>query len=86
MFTYKNKSSVLVLGILLSLCALQPALAVDGAEQANLQISDTSASYMAWDSRPNSDIPCADSKKQVSDKPVSAPDTWYERQSRFPSG
>ena len=76
MFIYRNKLSALALGTLLSISALQPALAEEDAK-------------MARNSQQNGDVPCADSKKQLNDnadKTDSSPDTWLERQLRLPGG
>ena len=76
MFIYRNKLSALALGTLLSISALQPALAAEDAK-------------MARNSQQNGDAPCADSEKQLNDnadKTDNSPDTWYERQSRIPGG
>ena len=89
MFTDKTKLSAIVLGILLSFSMLQPALAADGTERHNPQISDGSVLPMARNSQQNGEAPCADSKKQLNDNPGktdNSPDTWYERQSRIPGG
>ena len=76
MFTNRNKLAALALGILLSISALQPALAAEDAKIArNFQQTGATAS--------------ADSKKQVddkADKSDSSPDTWYERELRIPHG
>jgi len=73
MFTNRNKLSALALGTLLSISALQPALAAEDAK-------------MARNAQQNGDAPCMDSQKQVNDKADNSPDTWYERQSRIPGG
>ncbi|HEY6280613.1 MAG TPA: hypothetical protein VIW72_02300 [Burkholderiales bacterium] len=80
MFTNRNRLSALALGTLLSISALQPALA---AEDTKVDVK------MAWNSQQSGDAPCMDSKKQVNDNAVktdNSPDTWYERQSRIPGG
>ena len=76
MFIYRNKLSALALGTLLSIFALQPAMAAEEAK-------------MARNSQQISDAPCADSEKQLNDnadKTDSSPDTWLERQLRIPGG
>ncbi len=90
MFTNRNRLSALLLGTLLSISALQPALATEDAK-------------MARNSQQSGDAPCVESKKQVNDnadktdnspdtwyerqnKTDNSPDTWYERQSRIPGG
>ena len=76
MFTNRNRLSALALGILLSISALQPALAAEDAKIArNFQQNSATAS--------------ADSKKQVdnkADKSDSSTDTWYVRELRIPHG
>ena len=76
MFTNRNKLAALALGILLSISALQPALAAEDAK-------------IARNFQQNGATPCADTKKQVddkADKSDSSPDTWYERELRIPHG
>jgi hypothetical protein len=76
MFTNRNRSSALALGTLLSIFALQPALAAEDAK-------------MARNSQQNGGATCTESQKQVNDKADktdNSPDTWYERQSRIPAG
>jgi len=80
MFTIRNRLSALALGTLLSISALQPALAAEDAKED---------AKMARNSQQNGDAPCTDSKKQLddkADKTDSSPETWYERQSRIPGG
>ena len=82
MFIYRNKLSALALGTLLSISALQPALAAEDAKTAE-------DAKMARNSQQSSDAPCADSKKQLNnkaDKTDNSPDTWLERQLRAPGG
>ena len=74
MFTNRTKLSALALGTLLSISALQSALAAEVAKE------DTK---MARTSQQNSDAPYVDSKQQVNDKADktdSSPDTWLDRQ------
>jgi hypothetical protein len=76
MFINRTKLSALALGTLLSISALQPALAAEVAKE------DTK---MARTSQQSSDAPYMDSKKQVqvndkADKTDSSPDTWLDRQ------
>ena len=74
MFTYSNKLSALALGALLSISALQPALA---AEDAKVEVK------MVRDSQQYGDIPCTESQKQViepADKTNSSPDSWLDSQ------
>ncbi len=76
MFTNRTRLSALALGTLLSIFALQPALAAEDAK-------------MARNSQQNGGAPCAESQKQVNDKADkidNSPDTWYERQLRIPHG
>ncbi len=80
MFTNRNKLSALALGTLLSISALQPALAAEDAKED---------AKMARNYQQTGGTPCAESKQQVNDKTDktdSSPDTWYERQSRIPGG
>jgi hypothetical protein len=76
MFTNRNRLSALALGTLLSISALQPALAAEDAKEN---------AKMARVSQQNGDAPYADSKKQVqvddkADKTDNSPDTWLDRQ------
>jgi hypothetical protein len=76
MFTNRNRLSALALGTLLSISALQPALAAEDAKEN---------AKMARVSQQNGDTPYADSKKQVqvddkADKTDNSPDTWLDRQ------
>jgi hypothetical protein len=73
MFTNRTKLSALALGTLLSISALQPALAAEVAKE------DVK---MARTSQQSSDAPYIyiDSKKQVNDKADNSPDTWLDRQ------
>ena len=76
MFTNRNRLSALALGTLLSISALQPALAAEDAK-------------MARNFQENSATPGADSKNQVNDKANmkdSAPEDWYQRELRIPHG
>ena len=76
MFTNRNKLSALAIGILLSISALQPALAAENAK-------------MARNAQQNGDAPCADSSKQVNDKADktdSSPEDWYQHELRIPHG
>jgi hypothetical protein len=74
MFTNRNSLSALALGTLLSISALQPALATEVAKE------DVK---LARNYQQTGGTPCAESKQQVNDKADktdSSPDTWIDRQ------
>ena len=76
MLTNRNKLAALALGILLSISALQPALAAKVAKTAR-------------DSQQSDYAPCADSKKEFNDnadKTDNSPDAWLDRQLRIQAG
>ncbi len=80
MLANRNRLSALGLGILLFTLSLCPAVAAEDAKED---------AKMARNSQQSGYAPCADSKKEVNDntsKTDSAPETWYDRQSRIPGG
>jgi uncharacterized membrane protein len=74
MFTNRTNLSAFALGTLLSISALQPALAAEDAK-ADVKMARNFQQY--------GDAPCAESQKQViepANKKNSSPDTWLDSQ------
>ena len=97
MFTNRNRLSVLLLGTLLSIAALQPARAADVTEQADskwfewvdqqLRLTDGGSPVSASQDRPASVYQGASmTVPPATDKTDNSPDTWYERQLSMQGG